>query len=192
MLQELRTATFMLIALTILTGGVYPFLVTVIAQVAWHEQAQGSLLHDGQRTIGSKLIGQAFSSPDYFWGRLSATGPMPYNAASSNGSNRGPLHPELKSAAETRIAALSAASAPGAGLPVDLVTASASGLDPHISPAGALFQVARVAASRKLAEDSVRELVRQQIEGRQLGILGEPRVNVLRLNMALDQLQPRN
>ncbi len=189
MLQQLRTATLVLIAMTILTGGVYPLMVTVVAQVAFPRLANGSLIAQGERIAGSELIGQPFSRPGYFWGRLSATGPHPYNASASSGSNFGPLHPDLKKAAEARISALHAAGCSGKTVPVDLVTASGSGLDPHISPAAAEFQVPRIAASRKMSEDAVRELVRQSTEHRQLGILGEPRVNVLRLNLALDQRQ---
>jgi K+-transporting ATPase ATPase C chain len=187
MLQQLRTATLILIALTILTGGVYPLVVTAIAQVVFPSAANGSLIRQGEQVVGSDLIGQPFSRPDYFWGRLSATAPVPYNAAASSGSNFGPLHPGLKAAAEARISALKAAGSTGTSIPVDLVTASASGLDPHISPAAAEFQVPRIAASRKMSEEDVRALVRQNTVGRQLGVLGEPRVNVLRLNLALDQ-----
>ena len=187
MLQQLRTATLILIALTILTGGVYPLVVTAIAQVVFPSAANGSLIRQGEQVVGSDLIGQPFSRPDYFWGRLSATAPVPYNAAASSGSNFGPLHPGLKAAAEARISALKAAGSTGTSIPVDLVTASASGLDPHISPAAAEFQVPRIAASRKMSEEDVRALVRQNTAGRQLGVLGEPRVNVLRLNLALDQ-----
>jgi K+-transporting ATPase ATPase C chain len=187
MLQQLRTATLVLIAMTILTGGVYPLAVTVIAQVAFPRQANGSLIVIGKRTVGSDLIGQPFSRPEYFWGRLSATSPVPYNAAASSGSNFGPLHPGLKEAAEVRIAALKPGGATGESIPIDLVTASGSGLDPHISPAAAEYQVPRIATSRRMSEDAVRELVRQHSEGRQLGVLGEPRVNVLQLNLALDQ-----
>jgi K+-transporting ATPase ATPase C chain len=189
MIQQLRTATLVLIAMTLLTGGVYPLVVTVIAQVTFPTQANGSLIQQGQQIAGSELIGQPFSRPEYFWGRLSATGPFPYNAAASSGSNFGLLHPGLKKAAEARISALHAASSSKKSVPVDLVTASASGLDPHISPAAAEFQVSRIAASRKMSEEAVRELVSQYTEGRQLGILGEPRVNVLRLNLALDRHQ---
>lgn len=177
----------MFAALTVLTGVVYPLFISVIAQVAFPRQANGSLIQIDSRTVGSELIGQSFTRPEYFWGRLSATGPVPYNAAASGGSNYGPLHPDLKKAAEARIAALQAGGAPTKGVPVDLVTASGSGLDPHISPAAAEVQVARVVAARRMSEDTVRKLVREHTEGRQLGILGEPRVNVLRLNLALDQ-----
>lgn len=189
MIQQLRTATLVLIALTILCGIVYPLAVTAVAQVAFSTQANGSLIQHGEQIAGSELIGQPFSRPEYFWGRLSATGPHPYNAAASSGSNFGPLHPGLKEAAQARSWALHAAGSAEKAVPVDLVTASGSGLDPHISSAAAEFQVPRIAASRKMSEDEVRELVRQSTEGRQLGVLGEPRVNVLRLNLALDQHQ---
>lgn len=191
MLQALRAATVMLIGLTVLTGGVYPLVVTAIAQIAFPRQANGSLLRIGEQAVGSELIGQSFTKPEYFWGRLSATGPMPYNAAASSGSNYGPLHPGLKQAAEARIADLAKFGSPTKHIPVDLVTASGSGLDPHISPAAAEFQVPRVAASRKISENALRELVRQHTRGRQLGVLGEPCVHVLRLNLALDQQQNR-
>ncbi len=187
MFQQLRTATLILIAMTILTGGIYPLVVTAIAQVVFPSAANGSLIRQGEQFAGSDLVGQSFSRPDYFWGRLSATAPVPYNAAASSGSNFGPLHPGLKAATEARISALKAAGSTGKSIPVDLVTASASGLDPHISPASAEFQVPRIAASRKMSEEAVRDVVRQSTAGRQLGVLGEPRVNVLRLNLALDQ-----
>lgn len=187
MLQQLRIATLQLIALTILTGVIYPVFVTVLAQVAWPWKASGSLLQSEGKSVGSEWIGQSFSKPEYMWGRLSATGPVPYNAGASSGSNYGPLHPGLKSAAEARIAALKAAGITGTNVPVDLVTASGSGLDPHISPAAAEFQVPRIAQSRKLSEEVVRNLVLKYTQGRQFGILGEPCVNVLQFNLALDQ-----
>ncbi len=189
MLQQLRTATLLLITMTILTGGVYPLVVTAIAQMVFPKQANGSLMQQNEQLAGSELIGQPFSRPEYFWGRLSATSPLPYNAAASSGSNFGPLNPGLKEAAEARIAALQATGSAEESIPVDLVTASASGLDPHISPAAAEFQVPRIAQARKMSEDAVREVVRQHTAGRQFGILGEPRVNVLHLNLALDQQQ---
>lgn len=187
MLQQLRTSIILLTALTVLFGAIYPGLVTIIAQLVLPDQANGSLLVTEQRAIGSKLIGQSFSDPKYFWGRLSATSPSPYNAAASSGSNLGPLNPQLQAAVEDRIAELRKYEVPEGAIPVDLVTASASGLDPHISPAAAEFQVVRVATARGIAEDKVRELIHQNTEGRQLGILGEPRVHVLWLNMALDR-----
>ncbi|MBV9467748.1 MAG: potassium-transporting ATPase subunit KdpC [Abitibacteriaceae bacterium] len=183
-----RPALTLFLALTVLTGIVYPLLVTGVAQVALPYQANGSLIaHDG-KTIGSELIGQNFDSPRYFWGRLSATTPA-YNASSSSGSNFGPLNPDLEKAVKARIAALRQAdphnSAP---IPVDLVTASGSGLDPHISPAAAAYQIRRVAHARGLTESQVQQLVAQHTEGRSLGLLGEARVNVLKLNLALDQM----
>jgi potassium-transporting ATPase KdpC subunit len=176
-----------LIVLTLITGVVYPLLVTGIAQVAFPRQANGSLIEKDGKLLGSSLIGQPFSDPKYFWSRASATSPMPYNGASSSGSNQGPTNPALKEAVEGRVKALrDAGGDPAKAIPVDLVTASGSGLDPHISPAAAEYQAARVAKVRGLPEAKVQELVAQHTEGRQLGFLGEPRVNVLRLNLALD------
>jgi potassium-transporting ATPase KdpC subunit len=185
----LRPAVTLFILLSIITGLIYPLLVTGIGQALFPAQAAGSLIERDGQPIGSRLIGQNFTDPKYFWGRPSATGPYPYNAAASGGSNLGPLNPALKEAVESRIAALRAAD-PGntAPVPVDLVTASASGLDPHISPAAADYQMARVARARELAPEIVRNLVIQQTEERQWRIFGEPRVNVLALNLALDQL----
>jgi len=191
MRKQLCTATVLLLALTVLTGAVYPALVTIIAQAAFPRQANASLIHSDGKTIGSELIGQSFTKREYFWGRLSATGPMPYNAGASSGSNYGPLNPALTEAAQARTAALQAAGAEGKAIPVDVVTASGSGLDPHISPAAAEFQVPRVAAARGMTEEAVRELVRRTTQGRQLGVLGEARVHVLRLNITLDQQQNR-
>ena len=177
----------MLVWLSLVTGVAYPLLVTGIAQLAFPTQANGSLVVRGGKPVGSSLIGQPFDDPTYFWGRLSATAPHGYNAGASSGSNLGPLNPNLHAATRARIDALRAAD-PGntAPVPVDLATASASGLDPHISPAAALYQVSRVARARGIDPGQVRRLVEQHIEGRQLGVLGEPRVNVLRLNLALD------
>ncbi|ODU01419.1 MAG: potassium-transporting ATPase subunit C [Planctomycetes bacterium SCN 63-9] len=189
MLGQLRTAILMLLVLTILTGGIYPLVVTGIAQFVFPHQAEGSLIKNGEAVIGSDLIGQPFADPKYVWGRLSATSPVPYHAAASGGSNYGPLHPGLRAAAESRIAALTADGTPARSIPVDLVTASGSGLDPHISPAAAEFQVARVAKARGFSEDRVRSLILANTQGRLFGILGEPRVHVLRLNLALDQQQ---
>ena len=185
--NEIKPVLVVLGLLTVLTGAVYPLLVTGIAQAIFPEQANGSLIVREGRVVGSSLVGQAFDDPRYFWGRLSATGPSPYQGAASSGSNLGPLNPNLEAAARARIEALRAAD-PGnrALVPVDLVTASGSGLDPHVSPAAALFQVSRVARARGLAEAAVADLVRKHIEARLFGILGEPRVNVLRLNLALD------
>jgi K+-transporting ATPase ATPase C chain len=186
----LRPALVLLALLTLLTGVVYPLLITGLAQLAFPRQANGSLIVVNGVAVGSELIGQAFEDPKYFWSRRSATGPVPYNAAASTGSNQGPLHPALHDAVKARIAALRAADPGNASpVPVDLVTASASGLDPHISPAAAEYQVARVARVRRLPEERVRALVTQTTEDRTLLVLGEPRVNVLLLNIALDKLR---
>ncbi len=173
-------------ALTLLTGVVYPLVVTGIARLVFPAQAAGSLIVRDGKPVGSALIGQNFSEPGHFWGRPSATSPMPYNAAASSGSNQGPLNPALTDAVKSRVAALRAAD-PGntAPVPVDLVTASASGLDPHISPAAARYQVARVARARGLPAAQLQALVDRHTEHRLLGVIGEPRVNVLLLNLAL-------
>ncbi len=190
MLQALKPALLLLLVLTALTGGAYPALVTVLAQALFPAQANGSLLIQDARPVGSRLIGQPFSDPRYFWGRPSATAPMPYNAAASSGANLGPLNPALETAVRARIDALHA-SDPGqtAPIPVDLVTSSASGLDPHLSPAAALWQAPRVARLRGLSEAQVQALITAHTEGRTWGFLGEPRVNVLTLNWALRQAQ---
>lgn len=184
----IRPAFTLFILLSILTGLIYPLLVTGIGQALFPKQAAGSLIERDGKPVGSRLIGQHFTDPKYFWGRPSATAPQPYNAAASGGSNLGPLNPALKEAVESRIKALRAAD-PGnaAPAPVDLVTTSASGLDPHISPAAAEYQVGRIARTRGLAPEIVRNLVNQQTEDRQWGVFGEPRVNVLELNLALDK-----
>lgn len=190
MLKELKPAFVMLMALTVLTGILYPLLVTGIAQALFADAANGSLIEQNGKLAGSALIGQHFSDPKYFWGRPSATGPMPYNAAASSGSNLGPLNPALEAAVQARIAALKAADPSQIELiPVDLVTASASGLDPHISPAAAAWQAPRIARQRGLPLDVVGGLVAQHTQGRQLGVLGEARVNVLQLNLALDAMR---
>jgi K+-transporting ATPase ATPase C chain len=189
--RQLRSAVIFLAIFTIVTGVIYPLIVTGISQVVFHHQANGSLIEskDG-KYLGSELIGQPFDEAGYFWGRPSATTPFPYNAASSSGSNYGPLNPALLDGIQKRIDALKAAD-PGntRPIPVDLVTYSASGLDPHISIAAALYQVPRVARQRGLSETQVLALVNRFTHGRQLGILGEPRVNVLLLNQALDQMK---
>jgi potassium-transporting ATPase KdpC subunit len=196
MISQLRPAFLMLLIFTVITGVIYPLVVTGIAQVAFPHQANGSLIvTKNGKTYGSELIGQQFDAPKYFWGRLSATGDFPYNAfnaetlTGSSGSNYGPLNPALMKMVQGRIDALKAAD-PGNSLPipVDLVTASGSGLDPHISVAAALYQVHRVAQARDLSDEALKNLVDQYTQGRQFGFLGEPRVNVLELNLALDGL----
>ena len=191
-LKLLKPALLSLLLLTLITGGVYPALVTGLAQLLFPRQANGSLIvRDGQ-AVGSELIGQPFADPAYFWGRPSATSPFPYNAAASSGSNLGSTNPALLEAVKGRIEALRQVDpANPAPIPADLVTASASGLDPHISPAAAFYQVARVAKARGLAAEQVKSLVAEYSEGRQWGFLGEPRVNVLKLNLALETRSPR-
>ncbi|HYL00800.1 MAG TPA: potassium-transporting ATPase subunit KdpC [Steroidobacteraceae bacterium] len=187
---SLRTAAVLLLLITALTGLAYPLLVTAFAQLVFPVRATGSVVMRDGRPAGSALIGQSFSDPRYFWGRPSATAPQPYNGTASNASNLGPLNPALTAAVKERLAALRAAD-PGntAPVPVDLVTSSASGLDPEISLAGAAWQAARVARARGLPETRVRALIAAHAEGRLLGVLGEPRVNVLELNLALDALK---
>jgi potassium-transporting ATPase KdpC subunit len=190
MFRELRAAAVIFLVLSLVTGIAYPLVVTGVAQVAFPAKANGSLIESGGKSVGSELIGQTFADTKHFWSRASATSPYPYNASSSSGSNQGPLNPALTDAVTARVKALRDAD-PGntAPVPADLATASASGLDPHISPAAAEYQVARVAKARGLDAEKVRALVAQATEGRQLGFLGEPRVNVLRLNLALDALR---
>jgi potassium-transporting ATPase KdpC subunit len=191
MRTQIRPALISLLIFTLLTGLLYPLAVTGIAQLVFPRQANGSLILRNGRIAGSALIGQQFDDPKYFWGRLSATGPYPYNAAASSGSNLGPTNPALLDEARARIAALQAADpANTRPIPVDLVTSSGSGLDPHISLAAALYQLPRVARLRGLSESAVRLLVDQYTQGRTLGFLGEPRVNVLELNLALDGVKP--
>lgn len=186
----LRPAISLFVLLSIVTGVFYPLLVTGVARLAFPAAASGSLIVMDGKPIGSELIGQNFTEPKYFWGRPSATAPQPYNAAASSGSNLGPLNPALAAAVKTRIEALRAAD-PGnpRPVPIDLVTASASGLDPHISPAAADYQAERVARSRQLDPQAVRQLIAQYSEGPDLGVFGEPRVHVLRLNLALDAIK---
>jgi len=190
MLAQLRAAVCVFLLLSVITGIAYPLLVTLVAHVAFPDQANGSLLYDDERVVGSHLIGQTFDKPRYFWSRPSATSPITYDGGSSSGSNLGPTNPDLLSAVKARVAALRAAD-PGndAPVPVDLVTTSASGLDPHISPAAAEYQIGRVANARGMDAKTLRRLVSDQTEGRTLGVLGEPRVNVLLLNRALDAVE---
>ena len=187
MLRELRPALLVFALLTLVTGVAYPLVTLLIGRLAFSTEVEGSVLERDGRAVGSRLLGQPFSSPQYFWGRPSATGPVPYNGAGSSGSNQGPLNPALKEAVAERIAALRTAD-PGneALVPVDLVTASASGLDPHISLAAAQYQIARVARARTLPSSEVESLVHEHTQGRTFGVLGEPRVHVLELNLALD------
>ena len=190
MFKELRPAVSLFVLLTAVTGIAYPLAVAGIAKVAFPEKASGSLIVKDGKPVGSALIGQNFTDPKYFWGRPSATGPYPYNASASSGSNQGPLNPALADAVKGRIETLKAAD-PGNNNPVpaDLVTASGSGLDPHISPAAAEYQVARVAKARGLPSEKLTALIAQHTEGRQWGLFGEPRVNVFELNLALDSIR---
>jgi K+-transporting ATPase ATPase C chain len=190
MLMLLRPALALLLLLTVLTGIVYPLAVTAVARLLFPDQAAGSFVRRGGQSIGSALIGQSFADPGHFWGRPSATTPQPYNGTASGGSNLGPLNPALTDAIRARIDALRAADPDNrAPIPVDLVTASGSGLDPHISVAAAAYQAARVARARGLAVERVQALIAAHTEGRLLGVIGEPRVNVLELNLALDALK---
>jgi K+-transporting ATPase ATPase C chain len=197
MLKEIRPAIVLLVALTLITGVIYPFAMTGIARVIFPTQSQGSLVEENGKIVGSALIGQEFKSDRYFHGRPSATVspdpndttktvPAPYNAANSGGSNLGPTNKSLMERVQGDMDRLQQEK-PSSEVPIDLVTTSGSGLDPHISPAAAHFQVPRVAKARNMSEDSVRRLVDEQVEGRTLGILGEPRVNVLALNLTLDR-----
>lgn len=187
--KQLRPALVLFLLLTIVTGIAYPLLTTAIGKIAFPAQAGGSIIEKDGKAIGSELIGQNFTAPEYFWGRPSATGPYPNNAAASSGSNLGPLNPALSEAVKARVEALKAADPDNTlPIPVDLVTASASGLDPHISPAAAQYQASRVARARHIDIAKVNALIAQQTQGRQIGVLGEARVNVLKLNLALDGL----
>ncbi|MDQ0009406.1 K+-transporting ATPase ATPase C chain [Luteibacter jiangsuensis] len=191
MKKLIRQCVVLFLAMTVLTGILYPLAATGLAQAMFHGKANGSLVEKDGKTIGSTLIGQAFSEPRYFWGRPSATAPNPNNGASSSGSNQGPTNPALTDAVKQRIDALKQVDPSNeASVPVDLVTASGSGLDPEISPAAAEYQVARVARTRNVDPAKVRELVAANTQGRQFGVLGEPRVNVLALNLDLDRLAP--
>jgi K+-transporting ATPase ATPase C chain len=182
-----RPLIVLFVLLTAITGMAYPLAVTGLGAVAFPRQVAGSLVTRGNQPVGSSLIGQSFQQPNYFWGRLSATTPMPNNASGSGGSNLGPTNPALFDAVKSRIDALKTADPRNPlPIPVDLVTASASGLDPHISPAAALYQVARVARARQLDQARLKQLVLAHVEGPQWGLFGEPRVNVLALNLALD------
>ncbi len=188
MFTMIRNTLMSLLLFTILTGIIYPLAVTGIAQVIFPRQANGSIITKNGKAVGSKLIGQQFEEPKYFWGRLSSTTPYPYNGGSSTGSNLGPNNPDLVKAVQARIDALRAAD-PGndAKIPVDLVTASGSGLDPHINPAAAEYQLHRVVKARGLDDAKVRDIIANNTKGRWLGVIGEPVVNVLELNFALDE-----
>lgn len=187
MTKLLRNAMMLLLLMTVITGVLYPLAATGLAQLIFPRQANGSLIVKDGKPVGSVLIGQSFTDPKYFWGRPSATTPNAYNASASTGSNLGPTNPALTDAVKQRIAALRAADLGNtAPVPVDLVTASGSGLDPEISPAAAQYQLARVAKARGLSTSQVQALVNEYTSGRQLGVFGEPRVNVLQLNLALD------
>lgn len=184
----IRPAIMLLLVFTVLLGLIYPAAVTGVAHVLFRAPSEGSLIHDGDRVVGSALIGQPFDDPRYFWGRPSATAPVPYNAAASSGSNWGPMNPALRNAVKARVSALRNSDPSNTKpVPVDLVTASGSGLDPHISPAAAYYQVARIARARSVPDARVKALVDATIEPRALGFIGEPRVNVLLLNLALDR-----
>ena len=189
MFSVLRTSLTLLLLMTLLTGLLYPLAITGLAQVLFPTAANGSLLTRDGKAIGSALIGQEFSDPRFFAGRPSATGPVPYNAAASTGSNFGPTNPAQFEAVKQRLARWQSAATTDKKIPIDLVTASASGLDPHISPAAAEFQVESVAAARKISAAQVRKLIQLHLEPRTVGLFGEPRVNVLRLNLALDELR---
>jgi K+-transporting ATPase ATPase C chain len=187
--EQIRPTLVSLLVLTLITGIAYPLLVTGIAQTFFKNQANGSLIYQNAKAVGSSLIGQSFSDPKYLWGRPSATSPA-YNAAASSGSNYGPLHADFLKGVEDRVETLKAAD-PGntARVPVDLVTASGSGLDPHLSLAGAYYQVPRIARIRELSEETVKEIIQKNTQGRFLGVIGEPVVNVLKVNLELEALK---
>lgn len=194
MLKQLRIAVFSTLTLTVLFGLAYPYAITGLAQLLFPHQANGSLIYDQNgKVVGSSLIGQPFDDPKYFWGRLSATSPFAYNAASSTGSNLGPTNPALIKMIQDRLDALHKSDPDNKEpVPVDLATASGSGLDPHISPAAALYQAGRIARLRRLTEAQVREMIQQRTQGRFLGLIGEPAVNVLELNLDLDGVKTRS
>jgi potassium-transporting ATPase KdpC subunit len=190
-MKILRPLVVLFAAMTVITGIAYPAVVTAIAQAVFPHQANGSLIEKDGKPVGSELLGQQFDAPYYFWGRLSATSPNPYNAQNSGGSNLGPTNPALADEVKGRLSALHDADPSNTmPVPVDLVTSSGSGLDPDISPAAAAYQAGRVAKARGLTVDQVNDLISQNTSGRQLGVLGESRVNVLKLNLALDQIKP--
>jgi K+-transporting ATPase ATPase C chain len=191
LMQVIRPAVIFMVIMTVLTGVIYPLMITGIAQVVFPDQANGSLIYEGDKVVGSALIGQPVDDPKYFWSRPSATGPFPYNASASSGSNLGPIEPNLTNAFKGRVDALKQAD-PGneKPIPVDLITASGSGLDVHLSPAAAEYQVSRVAKTRGLHEGTVRDLVTKHTELRTFGLLGEDRVNVVTLNLDLDKVKP--
>lgn len=192
--NQIKTALKLLLCFTLITGVLYPLSITLFAQVFFPWQANGSLIERAGKNVGSLLIGQSFSSPQYFWGRPSATMPYPYNGAFSSGSNSGPSNPEFLATVKERALHLMERNVVllPIPIPVDLVTASASGLDPDISPSAAFYQISRVAKARQLSEKALHDIVVSQIEGRTLGLLGEPRVNVLQLNLALDHLESQH
>jgi len=189
--RQIKPALLIFATLTIVTGVLYPLLITAIAQIAFAHRANGSIVFHNGKAVGSSLIGQEYSDPKYFWGRLSATSPMGYNPLPSSGSNLGPLNPVLRERVEARVKMLQGADPENKSpIPVDLVTASASGLDPHVSVAGALYQVPRVARVRGVSQEQIIRLVTENTTGRFAGVFGEPVVNVLQLNMALDRRAP--
>ena len=190
--KQIKSALLVFLVLTVITGIAYPLFVTAVAQILFPRQANGSLIINDGKSIGSSLIGQYFDDPKYFWGRLSATSPVPYNASISSGSNIGPTNAALRQNIELRIKMLRDVDSDNNNpIPVDLVTSSASGLDPHISVAGALYQAGRIARLRKIPENEIIQIIRKNTQGRFLGIIGEPVVNVLRLNIELDKQSKR-